>query len=204
MPSDRPMPIAPMPVADFTPTMRAYAEKIDPQSDAGVLNRAWTGVLGKAGPLTDLFLPFYEALSESETNVLGYKLTELVRLAVATTTRCEACLSYVDPRSGLGQGVTSLFDELEQADFTPRERAAIRYTIAFCTNHHQVDDAMWEELNSLFDERELMTLCLFVATYLGTGRLAHSVRLIDSHCTMPGYRLSAVIEAKAAQESAPV
>lgn len=199
MPSDRPMPIAPMPIEDFTPIMRAFDEKFDPQSEVGVIFRALTGMWGKAGPLADLFIPYYEALSAPETNVLGHKLTELVRLAVATTTGCEACLNFVNPRSGLDHGVISLFDELEQADFTPRERGAIRYTLAFCTNHHQVDDAMWAELQSLFTERELMTLCLYVATFLGTGRLAHTVRLIDAHCTVPGYRLSSVIEAKAVQ-----
>lgn len=196
MPSDRPMPISPMPVEDFTPAMRAAVGPTP--SDTSL---ALTGLIGKAGALADLFLPYYAALSKDE-NALGVKLTELVRLAVATTTGCEACLAFRNPRAvdeGMDVNAPDLFDELESADFTDRERAAIRYTLAFCTNHHLVDDAMWEELRSLFDDHELMTLCLYVATFLGNSRLAHVVRLIDSHCTLPGYRLSAVTEAKVSQ-----
>jgi hypothetical protein len=201
MPSNRPMPISPMPIGDFTPAMLAYEQGNDGQTALGLLSRTWTGILGKAGPLTDFFLPFYAALREPATNVLGFKLTELVRLAVATTTSCEACISAVDPRSGLDLNVVSLFDELDRADFSPRERAAIRYTLTFCTNHHKVDDSLWAELKSLFTDQELVTLCMFVATFLGTGRLAHAMRLIDANCTLPGYRLSELVKAKAAQEA---
>jgi len=181
-----------MPVADLTPAMRASLEH---------QGETWVGILGKAGPLADLFLPYYTALTERE-NVLGFKMTELIRLAVATTTGCEACLEYRDPRAlkeGMDPNVVSLFDELDQADFTPRERAALRFALMFCTNHHKVDEALWDELKGLFNDAEIMTLCLFVATYLGTGRLAHTMRLIDAHCTVPGYRLSPVVEAKRAQ-----
>ena len=195
MPSDRPMPIAPMPAEDLPAAMTAYSEG---------LGLAWMGVLAKAGPIAELFAPFYESLS-SPMNVLGFKLTELVRLAVATTTGCEACLAYRDPRAleqGMDRDVITLFDELDRADFTQREAAAIRYALTFCTNHHKIDDAMWEELKALFNDQELVTLCLYVATFLGTGRLAHAIRLVDGHCTLPGYRLSSLVEAKAAQTAA--
>ena len=193
MPSDRPMPISPMPYEDFTPAMLAskFADFEGP-------GRAWLGLVGKTGPMADLFLPFYISLVNDE-NLLGYKLTELVRLAVASTTQCEACLGYLDPRSGLDADVITLFDELDRADFTPRERAAIQYTLAFCTNHHRVDDAMLDEMKSLFSDEEIMTLGLYVGVFVGMGRLAHVLRVIDSHCTLPGYRLSALVEAKAAQ-----
>ena len=199
MPSDRPMPIAPVPFEDLSPTVRALVDNDEAKA-------FFAGLISKAGPLADLFLPYYLALRDpvdgKSLNVLGPKLTELVRLAVATTTGCEACLQYRDPRAGLESNVISLFDELDEADFTPRERAALRYTLTFCTNHHKIDDAMWDELKSLFDDQELMTLCLFVATFLGTARLGHAWRLIDAHCTMPGYRLSPIVEAKARQEVA--
>ena len=195
MPSDRPMPIAPMPVEDFSPVMLADGR-------AEGLHATFTGVIGKMGqPLADLFFPYYTAL-QSEENCLGFKLTELVRLAVATTTGCEACLAYRNPLAiaeGMDENVITLFDELDRADFTDRERAAIRYTLAFCTNHHMIDDAMWNQLKALFNDQEVMTLCMFVSTFLGTGRLMHAMRLIDAHCTLPGYRLSSVVDAKAAQ-----
>jgi hypothetical protein len=89
MPSSRPMPIAPMPVSDLPDELRQYAE--------GQLGEAWFGFLAKAGPLAELFTPYYAALTGS-TNVLGFKLAEMVRLAIATTTGCEACLSLRDPR----------------------------------------------------------------------------------------------------------
>jgi alkylhydroperoxidase family enzyme len=194
MPSNIPMPITPMPVKDLPAGPKAYVEQ------GG--HPALAGIFAKAGPLADLFLPYYKALmadAEGKSlNVLGIKLTELVRLAVATTTGCEACLGYRDSRAALDEDVITLFDEVDRADFTPRERAAIRYTLAFCTNHHQIDEAMWNELKAVFDDQELVTLCMFVATFLGTGRFAHVIRLIDSHCTIPGYRLAPLLDAKGA------
>lgn len=197
MPSDRPMPIAPMPYEDFTPAMLKASHARE--EGAG---RAWIGLLGKTGPMADLFLPFYLSLVEDE-NILGHKLTELVRLAIATTTGCEACLGYRDPRAleqGMDPNVIGLFDELERADFSPRERAAIRYALTFCTNHHRIDDALLGELKSLFTDQEIMTLGLYVAAFLGAGRLAHVMRVIDSHCTLPGYRLASLVEAKERHE----
>jgi AhpD family alkylhydroperoxidase len=196
MPSDRPMPITPMPVEDFSAQMQAATGVTSSPTSL-----AFTGLIGKAGALGDSFLAYYATLTKQE-NVLGWKLTELLRLAVATTTGCEACLAFRNPKAiaqGMDAAAPDLFDELETADFTDRERAAIRYTIAFSTNHHLIDDEMWEVLTSLFDDEELMTLCLYVATFLGTSRLSHAVRLVDAHCTVPGYRLSSVTEAKAAQ-----
>jgi AhpD family alkylhydroperoxidase len=197
MPSDRPMPVAPMPVEDLSPLIKAHVS-FDEHRE---LTEGWFGFLAKAGELTDLFVPYYVALSGS-LNVLGPKLTEMVRLAIATTTGCEACLSYQDSRAldaGLAANVVTLFDELDRADFSPRERIAVRYALTFCTNHHKIDDAMWDELRVQFDDQELVTLCLYVATYLGTGRMAHAIRLIDAHCTIPGYRLAAVVNAQAAE-----
>ena len=193
MPSNRPMPIAPMPVTDLPDDLRQYA--------VGDLGEAWFGFLAKAGPLTELFTPYYAALTSS-TNVLGFKLSEMVRLAIATTTGCEACLSLRDPRAldeGMDPDVITLYDELDRADFTPRERAALRYTLAFSTNHHDIGDDMWRDLKEHFTDQELVTLCLFVATFLGTSRLAHTIRLVDAHCTIPGYRLAAVIDAKVSE-----
>jgi AhpD family alkylhydroperoxidase len=195
MTPDRPMPITPMPVSDFTPAMRAATGPT--ASETGL---ALTGIIGKAGPVADTFFPFYAALTKNE-NVLGVTLTELVRLAIATTTGCEACLAFRNPAAleqGMNPDAPDLFDELDAADFTERERVAIRYALAFCTNHHLVDDSMWDDLKSTFDDSEIMTLCLYVSTFLGTSRLSHVVRLIDAHCTLPGYRLSTVTEAKEA------
>ncbi|MGZ6583108.1 MAG: carboxymuconolactone decarboxylase family protein [Solirubrobacteraceae bacterium] len=190
------MPIAPMPREDFTAPMRFVAGETPSETTL-----AFTGLIGKAGSLGDSFLDYYATLTK-QANVLGWKLTELLRLAVATTTGCEACLAFRNPKAiaqGMDADAPDLFDELETADFTDRERAAIRYTIAFSTNHHLIDDAMWDALKSLFDDEELMTMCLYVATFLGTSRLSHAVRLIDGHCTVPGYRLAAITDAKAAQ-----
>ena len=168
-----------------------------PSQPAGSASSARPAIWGT------LFVPFYMALN-GPLNVLGPKLTDMVRLALGTTSGCEACLSVRHPdalEAGMDPDVVTLFDELDRADFTDRERIAIRYALTFSTNHHDVDDAMWDELKGHFDDRELVTLCLYVSTYLGTTRLGHAIRLIDAHCTMPGYRLAHVIDAKNADES---
>ena len=65
MPSDRPMPIVPMPVEDFSAQMQAATG-----ATASPTPLAFTGLIGKAGALGDSFLAYYTTLTKQE-NVLG-------------------------------------------------------------------------------------------------------------------------------------
>ena len=162
-----------------------------------VEHSTWVGILGKAAPLADYLLPYYAALTT--LNVLGAKLVELVRIACAKTTECEACLRFRDPRvaSSIRPDVLTLIEELDTTQgFTERERLAIRFAIAFGTNHHAIDDAMWGKLKSEFDDQEIMHSCIYVAHYVGMGRLGAAMRLIDSKCTLPGYRIAELLQVK--------
>src|SRR4051812_5521096 len=62
--------------------------------------------------------------------------------------------------------------------FTPRERAALRWTDTL-TNiaHEQVTDQLFREVRSHFSERELVDLTMAVVTINGWNRLAVSFRI---------------------------
>jgi alkylhydroperoxidase family enzyme len=198
MKTNQPMPISPMPVEDFTSMMMDFA----PEGSNRELV-VWTGILGKAGAAAQHLFPYYADLTIK--NGLGPRLTELVRIAIATTTQCEACLNWRDPRvygKGIDENVLTLIEEFDTTPgFTARERSAIRYTLLFGTNHHQIGDSIWNELKANFSDQEIVQLCLYVAHYMGMGRLGHAMRMIDAHCTLPGYRLASLLDVKVAQEA---
>jgi alkylhydroperoxidase family enzyme len=66
------------------------------------------------------------------------------------------------------------YDELlrfEESDrFSPREKAALRYTSAILWDASLADDALWEELHRWFTTPELVELGFFVALTSGQQR----------------------------------
>jgi len=54
-------------------------------------------------------------------------------------------------------------------------------------------------LKQHFTDQELVTLCLFVATFLARAGWRTPSGWSDAHCTIPGYRLASVIDAKVSE-----
>lgn len=69
--------------------------------------------------------------------------------------------------------------------YSEAEKAAIEYTELFTTNHHAIDDAIFEKLRKHFSEGEIVELAILVARHFAFGRLT-KVLVIDHVCPMPG------------------
>ena len=183
VPSDLPVPISPMPAADISPAMLAAVGPTAFGHLLGADQPDW-----HCGPPSETFL-FRTPRRCPRERTPRVKLKELVCVAIATL-RCAACLTSRNPeavRQGMDANSLDLFDELESADFTDRERAALHYTLAFCINHHPVTTQCRKNSEP---SPTMMSLgrCACTSPRSSVSQPVHVVRLIDSHRTLPDYR----------------
>lgn len=68
--------------------------------------------------------------------------------------------------------------------YSEAEKAAIEYAELFTTNHHAIDEAIFDRLRRHFDEGQVVELCILVARHFAFGRLT-KVLVIDHVCPMP-------------------
>ncbi len=106
--------------------------------------------------------------------VLEARLRELVRLKIASITRCTACQ------------VARKSDAVSEADiaclnwadprFSPAEQAALHYADLFAADYFAIDDAVYEALARHFTTAQIVELNLFAALMLAGGRMTYVQR----------------------------
>ncbi len=139
------------------------------------------------------FVEFGQLLRDD--HILPARLLELVRLRVAFHNQCRSCMSVrysYGVEDGLTEGLVCSLERPEHADdLTDAERAAIAYADRMATDHLAVDDAVFAGLRERFTEPEIMELCFHVAFYVGFGRMAMSLDMVDD---LPdGYRADGLV-----------
>ena len=87
-------------------------------------------------------------------------------------------------QSGIDDGVTedlvcSLEKPMEAPDLTDAERAALAYADLFANNHLAIDDKVYDNLRKYFTESEIVELGMFVASFVGFGRLAATFDMVE-------------------------
>ncbi len=108
-------------------------------------------------------------------NHLGNKLTELVRLTIANTTRCPVCMAGRLPAAveeGMTEELVCHLGDVDHGDFTDAERAAVRFANKFGTDHLSVDDADKAALRRHFSDEQIVELGVLCALCLGYGRFS--------------------------------
>jgi alkylhydroperoxidase family enzyme len=76
-------------------------------------------------------------------------------------------------REGITEDLVAALADYERGPFTPRERAALRYADRMYADHHAVDDALWADLRTQFDEAELLELSWVIAEFIALGKVIH-------------------------------
>jgi AhpD family alkylhydroperoxidase len=115
-------------------------------------------------------------------NHLGNKLTELVRITVANTTKCPVCMGGRLPAAveeGMTEELVCQLGVPDDGDFTDAERAAIRFAHKFGTDHLAVDDADKAALRTHFTDEQIVELAMVCALCLGYGRFSAICGLSD-------------------------
>lgn len=130
-------------------------------------------VMAHAPELAKALVTFGSTLWRSHT--LPRRLLELVRLRIAFHNQCRSCMairyqSAVD--DGLTEGmVCSLEKPHEAPDLTDAEKAAITYADLSANDHFAINDETFGELRRYYTEAEIVELGMFIAYFIGYGRL---------------------------------
>lgn len=171
--------------ADLSPAMHGQWEQAVKAGRPGLAE--FVRVMAHAEPLFEAYNTAY--LASRMDNHLGARVTELVRLAIANTTRCQVCLAGRHPAAvaegmdeALVESIPRLLDDDEsEAAFTPAERAAVRFALKFGTDHLTVDETDNAALRAHFDDRQIVELALLCTMSL-MGRFSAMLGLDDLSC----------------------
>ena len=185
--------IAKLPVEDWDPELRAMtlADEATPLEQGLMRMMAHTPEMAKG------MIAFSGALFKNRT--LPRRLVELVRLRVAFHNQCRSCMA-IRYKSAVDDGMTegmvcSLERPQEAVDLSAAEKAALRYAEVSCTHHLSIDDATFKDLRVFFTEAQIVELGMFVAFFIGFGRLGAAWDMVED--------LPAAFQSKAAPVVAP-
>jgi len=126
------------------------------------------------------YLPMHKNLG---VGMLEPRLKELVRLRIATLNGCATCRSArLDPEHVSEREAATGVDAPDGQEFSPRERAALRFADRLALDHHAIDDVAIREMRLHFTEPELLELMMMTGQYIGFGRVAAVLRLEETAC----------------------
>jgi AhpD family alkylhydroperoxidase len=155
---------------------------VDPQIvDGNLINRDVFAILAHRPEAAKALANAIDAVYS--TGTLSPRLMELVRLRIAYHNQCRSCMA-IRFSEAIENGVDddlvcSLEKPAEAPNLTDGERAALRYADLFATNHLAIDDAVYDDLRTYFDEGEIVELGLKCALCVGSGRLAATWLVTD-------------------------
>jgi AhpD family alkylhydroperoxidase len=119
-------------------------------------------------------------------NHLGPRVTELVRLAVAQTTRCQVCMAGRHPVA-VAQGLTEeLVGEIgapDQPHMMPAEQVAVAFATKLATDHLSITEADKAQLRSHFNPEQIVELGLLCVMCL-VGRFSMLAGLEEPSSTL--------------------
>ena len=116
--------------------------------------------------------------------VLPHKLKEICRIKISVAHQCGYCStvrSNVAKAEGLTEStINDLFDYADSAQFSAREKAALRYADLFKKGEHAIDkDEVYAELAQHFTDDEIIELGLFCAEVDGVGKFVKSLNVLS-------------------------
>ena len=164
-------------IEDWDPELRGLTAA----DEATPLEQGLMRMMAHAPAMAKGMIAFSGAMFKNRT--LPRRLVELVRLRIAFHNQCRSCMairyeSAVD--DGLTEGmVCSLERPQEAADLTEAEKAALRYAELSSTNHLAIDEATFDDLRRFFSEPQIVELGLFVAFFIGFGRLGAAWDMVE-------------------------
>jgi alkylhydroperoxidase family enzyme len=130
---------------------------------------------------------YYDAFRQMsvvlERSILSERLRELVRYRIVELNGCAICMSSRELLSEEEYDDIATFRESQL--FSPSEKLAIEYAERFVSDHHGIDDDLWERLHSTFTDPEILDITFYTARYLAFSRMTHVLGL-DDNCPLPG------------------
>src|SRR5215471_17659032 len=115
-------------------------------------------------------------------NHLGPRLTEIVRLAVAQTTRCPVCMAGRVPaatEAGLTEDLVAKLASGDREGFTDDEVVALDYVLKLATDHLSIGDAERAAMQAHFTPTQIVEISLLAVMCL-VGRFSMLCGLEES------------------------
>jgi AhpD family alkylhydroperoxidase len=115
-------------------------------------------------------------------NHLGPRLTEIVRLAVAQTTRCPVCMAgrvQAATDEGLTEELVAKLSTGDRAGFTDDECVALDYVLKLATDHQSIGDAERTAMREHFTPTQIVEINLLAVMCL-VGRFSMVCGLEDA------------------------
>jgi AhpD family alkylhydroperoxidase len=115
-------------------------------------------------------------------NHLGPRLTEIVRLAVAQTTRCPVCMAGRVPaatEAGLTEDLVAKLASGDREGFTAEERVALDYVLKLATDHQSMGDPERAAMREHFTPTQIVEINLLAVMCL-VGRFSMLCGLEES------------------------
>lgn len=99
---------------------------------------------------------------------LDDRLRELVRLKIASITRCTVCQTGRKSAEVSELDIACLSSDSDH--FSPREQAALQFAALFAGDYMSIDDQHFDLLRTYFTDAAIVELNLFCALMLAGGR----------------------------------
>ena len=120
----------------------------------------------------DTAMPWVATLdSFYSDSLLGERTKELVRLKIASITRCDTCQLARKSDTVSEHDIACLIDDSDP--FSPDVQAALGFAELFASDYTAIDDAIFAELRAHFSTEAIVELNLFCALMLAGGRLTY-------------------------------
>jgi alkylhydroperoxidase family enzyme len=84
---------------------------------------------------------------------------------------------YALARRVTTEGELARVDDFETEDFSPAEKAVLRFTNAFYRDHRTIPASVWEDLKRYYSEPEIIELAWTIASYIMLGKLIYAFQI---------------------------
>jgi alkylhydroperoxidase family enzyme len=137
--------------------------------------------------LTGFYYPWHSNAEEAaEVARLSPRLKELVRLRIATLNGCQTCKAARLAADSIPEDQAIGIDAYDgSSDYTPAEKAAVRFAEQMAVDHHSIGDAEVAALREHFDDGAILELMMMAGQYIGFGRVLAILQLETVACPLP-------------------
>lgn len=147
------------------------------------LGRNFARAFGPAPDLVEAYQAFYYPWHTGGAGQLEPRLKELIRLRIATLNGCVLCKTVrMAPEVVSESEASAGVDRADEAEFTPRERAAIHFAEKMAVDHHNIGDDDVANMRRHFSDAEFLELAMMAGQYIGFGRVLALLQLEVASC----------------------
>ena len=169
--------ISKLAIEDWDPELRALTAA----DEATPLEQGLMRMMAHRPEMAKGMIAFSGAMFKNRT--LPRRLVELVRLRVAFHNQCRSCMA-IRYQSAVEDGMTegmvcSLERPQEAPDLTAAEKAALVYADLSSVNHLAIDENTFDDLRKHFSEGQIVELGMFIAFFIGFGRLGAAWHMVE-------------------------